>query len=191
MNGALVTNGMSYNARSETNANAAVAVSVLPHDYGGTVQGAFDFRRMIEERAFNITNKFTAPTQTLGDYTRNRTGNLEKSSINPSFTGSTVEFDLNKLFPEFINASVKEGLRKFDDKLRGYSLESAVLTAPETRTSSAVRIVRNNTTLEATGFGGFALYPCGEGSGYAGGIISSAVDGIRCAIKYIERWKSK
>ena len=190
-NGALVTNGMSYSKRGLINANAAVAVSILPDDYGGTVKGAFDFRKMIEESAFNIQNKFIAPTQTLGDYMNGKTGNLEKSDITPSFTGETVEFDLNKLFPEFVNTSIKEGLRKFDDKLRGYFLESAILTAPETRTSSAVRIVRDNATLQAIGFGGILIYPCGEGSGYAGGITSSAVDGIRCATKYMEKYKGR
>lgn len=188
-NGALVTNGMSYNARSEANANAAVAVSILPEDYGGTIRGAFDFRRKLEQGAFNIKNSFAAPVQTLGDYIKNKTGNLEKSNITPSYTGEITEFDLNKLFPEFINRNIKDGLNVFDIKLRGYLLDNAVLTAPETRTSSAVRILRNSANLEAVGFSG--IYPCGEGSGYAGGITSSAVDGIKCAIKYMERFKNK
>jgi uncharacterized FAD-dependent dehydrogenase len=186
--GALVTNGMSYHLRNEMNANAAVAVSVLPEDYGGTVGGAFDFRKRIEESAFRIKNRFTAPVQALGDYMNNKTGSLEKSGIAPSYTGETTEFDLNRLFPEFINAGIKDGLKNFDRKLRGYLLESAVLTAPETRTSSAVRIMRDGVTFEAAGFRG--IYPCGEGSGYAGGITSSAVDGIKCAVKYMERYRS-
>jgi uncharacterized FAD-dependent dehydrogenase len=179
---------MSYHARSGANANAAVAVTVLPEDYGGSVRGAFDFRRKLEEGAFRVKNRFAAPVQTLGDYIKNKTGSLEKSDIAPSYTGEIAEFNLNKLFPEFINAGIKDGLKNFDMKLRGYFLESAVLTAPETRTSSAVRILRDE-NLEAVGFGG--IYPCGEGSGYAGGITSSAVDGIKCAVKYMERYSSK
>lgn len=186
-NGALVTNGMSYNARSENNANAAVAVSVLPEDYGGSTDGAFDFRKRLEAGAFKIKNRFAAPVQTLGDYMRDKTGSLEKSDTAPSYTGEVSEYNLNNLFPEFINASIKDGLVNFDKKMRGYLLDGAVLTAPETRTSSAVRILRDSISLEA--FDG--VYPCGEGSGYAGGITSSAVDGIRCAVKYMERYSFK
>ena len=188
-NGALVTNGMSYNARNEINANAAVAVSILPEDYGGSVGGAFEFRKRLEESAFEIKNKFAAPVQTLGDYMKSRTGSLEKSDVAPSYTGEVTEFNLNKLFPEFINESIKNGLENFDRKLRGYLSGGAVLTAPETRTSSAVRILRDGTTLEAVGNGG--VYPCGEGSGYAGGITSSAVDGVRCAVKYLEKYSGE
>ena len=187
--GGLVTNGMSCSSRDGLNANAAVAVSVLPEDYGASVTDAFDFRRRIEESAFNIKNSFTAPVQTLGDYINNRTGNLSKSSIKPTFTGEIIEYDLNSLFPEFINESLKEGLKNFDNKMRGYFLEDAVLTAPETRTSSAVRVIRDKISLEAFGFAG--IYVCGEGSGYAGGITSSAVDGIKCAVKYMERYNYK
>ena len=190
-NGGIVTNGMSYSDRAEKNANAAIAVSVLPEDYGKTARGAFDFRKRLEEAAFNIKNRFAAPAQTLGDYMKNGVGSLEKSAVKPSFTGEVTEYDLNKIFPEFINAGIKIGIENFDKKLRGYFFEDAVLTAPETRTSSAVRILRDNETLQAAGHGGIAVYPCGEGSGYAGGIMSSAVDGLRCAAKYMEKWKSE
>lgn len=185
-NGAIVTNGMSYSNRMGRNANAAVAVSIVPEDYGGTVRGAFEFRKNIEKQAFNIKNKeFTAPVQTLGDYMRNKTGSLQKSDVSPSYTGKITEYDLNKLFPDFINNEIKAGVKEFDKILKGYFSENAVLTAPETRTSSAVRILRNNATLEAVNHNG--IYPCGEGSGYAGGITSSAVDGIKCAVKYMEK----
>jgi uncharacterized FAD-dependent dehydrogenase len=191
-NGAIVTNGMSYSNRAGGNANAAVAVSIVPEDYGGTVIGAFEFRKNIEKQAFGIENKdFTAPVQTLGDYMRNKTGYLHKSNISgisilPSYTGKIIEYDLNKLFPDFINNEIKAGINEFDKILKGYFSENAVLTAPETRTSSAVRILRDNTTLEAVNHSG--VYPCGEGSGYAGGISSSAVDGIKCAMKYMEKY---
>ncbi|MCL2774601.1 MAG: hypothetical protein FWD71_14825 [Oscillospiraceae bacterium] len=187
-NGTIVTNGMSYSDRAGENANSAVAVSVLPEDYGGTVSGAFEFRKKLEESAFKIKNRdFTAPVQTLGDYINNKTGSLQKSDISPSYTGKFIEYDLNKLFPEFLNQAIKTGVKEFDKTLKGWFYENAVLTAPETRTSSAVRIVRDNTTLEAINFDG--IYPCGEGAGYAGGITSSAVDGIKCAVKYMEKYR--
>ena len=191
-NGTIVTNGMSYSNRAGENANAAVAVSIFPEDYGGTVQGAFEFRKKLEESAFKIKNKdFTAPVQILGDYMNNKFGSLQKSNIVPSYTGKYIEYDLNKLFPEFINQAIKTGIKEFDKILKGYFDKNAVLTAPETRTSSAVRILRNNATFEAVNFEGAGIYPCGEGAGYAGGITSSAVDGIKCAVKYMEKYKNR
>ena len=189
-NGGITTNGMSHSARSGENANAAVAVSVFLEDYKSDVAGAFDFRKAIERAAFGIENKeFAAPVQTLGDYMENRTGNLHKSRVIPSYTGKTAEYDLNKLFPDFLNKTLKEGIMEFDKTLSGYYDRGAVLTAPETRTSSAVRILRDSATLSCADCE--YVYPCGEGAGYAGGIMSSAVDGIRCAVKYMEKWKRK
>ena len=189
-NGTIVTNGMSDSGRTGDNANAAVAASVLPEDYGGTVHGAFEFRKDIEKRAYNVKNKdFAAPVQTLGDYISNKTGNLKKSDIAPSYTGKVTEYDLNKIFPDFINREIKAGIGEFNKTLKGYFNENAVLTAPETRTSSAVRIPRDSAALEAVNYIG--IYPCGEGSGYAGGITSSAVDGIKCAVKYMEKYRNK
>jgi len=186
--GGIVTNGMSYSGRTGENANAAVAVSILPEDYGNNISGAFAFRKKLEESAFKIKNQdFTAPVQTLGDYFRNKTGSLHKSRIDPSYTGKIIEYDLNKLFPEFINQTIKMGMNQFDKILKGYYYENAILTAPETRTSSAVRILRDNFTLASVNCEN--IYPCGEGSGYAGGITSSAVDGIKCAVKYMEKYK--
>ncbi|MCL2813405.1 MAG: FAD-dependent oxidoreductase [Oscillospiraceae bacterium] len=188
-NGEIVTNGMSYFSRSKENANAAVAVSVTPEDYKENVWDAFNFRKTIEKSAFEIKNEaFAAPVQTLGDYIKNKTGNLRKSSVLPSYTGKITEYDLNRLFPEFINKTIKDGITQFDKALKGYFREDAVLTAPETRTSSAVRILRDGAGLNCVGCE--YIYPCGEGAGYAGGIMSSAVDGIKCAVKYMEKWKS-
>ena len=187
-NGGIVTNGMSYSDRAGDNANSAIAVSILPEDYGNNITGSFEFRKMLEESAFRIKSKdFTAPVQTLGDYMKNKTGNLQKSQIRPSYTGKITEYDLNKLFPEFINQTIKNGIAQFDKNLKGYFDENAVLTAPETRTSSAVRILRDHFTLACLDCEN--IYPCGEGSGYAGGITSSAVDGIKCAVKYMGKYK--
>ena len=185
-NGGIVTNGMSYSNRAGDNANAAVAVSVLPEDYGNSINGAFEFRRRLEEAAFKIKNRdFTAPVQTLGDYMRNKTGSLRNSNITPSYTGKYIEYDLNKIFPDFINQAIKNGIKQFDRTLYGYFSKDAVLTAPETRTSSAVRILRDKITYASVDCG--SIYPCGEGAGYSGGITSSAVDGIKCAVKYMEK----
>ena len=186
-NGGIVTNGMSYSDRAGKNANAAIAVSILPEDYGDSVNGAFEFRKKIETAAFMINKNFTAPVQTLGDYINNKTGSLNKSKIPPSYTGKTQEYDINKLFPDYINKAIKNGLTQFDKTLKGYLDKNAVLTAPETRTSSAVRILRDKSTFASVDCEN--IYPCGEGSGYAGGITSSAVDGIKCAVKYMEKWK--
>jgi len=189
-NGGIVTNGMSYSDRAGENANAAIAVSVLPVDYGNNISGAFEFRKRLEKAAFMIKNKnFTAPVQTLGDYMNNKTGRLNKSQIKPSYTGKIIEYDLNKLFPDFINQTIKNGVLQFDRMLKGYFCENAILTAPETRTSAAVRILRDNLTLASVDCE--SVYPCGEGAGYAGGITSSAVDGIKCAVKYMEKYGSK
>ncbi|MCL1794187.1 MAG: hypothetical protein FWG34_09975 [Oscillospiraceae bacterium] len=188
--GAIVTNGMSDSSRSKENANAAIAVSILPDDYGNDLKNAFEFRKSIEKSAFAIKNKdFLAPAQSLGDYIAGKTGNLQKSPIVPSYTGKVTEYDLNKIFPEFVNKTIKEGIMQFDGILRGYFDENAILTAPETRTSSAARILRDNIELFSVDCG--QIYPCGEGAGYAGGIMSSAVDGIRCAVKYMEKWKGR
>ena len=186
-NGGIVTNGMSYSDRAGENANAAVAVSILPEDYGNNIIGAFEFRKKLEEAAFKIKNQdFTAPVQTLGDYMKKRTGSLQKSKVKPLYAGKIIEYDLNKIFPEFINQTLKSGLIKFDKTLKGYFDNNAILTAPETRTSSAVRILRDNFTLASVDCEN--IYPCGEGAGYAGGITSSAIDGIKCAVKYMEKY---
>ena len=188
-NGGIVTNGMSYSDRAGENANAAIAVSIYPDDYGKDINGAFGFRKNLEKSAFNITNRnFIAPVQTLGDYINNKTGSLQKSNINPSYTGKIIEYDINKIFPDYINQTIKTGILQFDKTLKGYFNENAVITAPETRTSSAVRILRDNFTLASVDCEN--IYPCGEGAGYAGGITSSAVDGIKCAVKYMEKYKS-
>lgn len=188
--GAIVTNGMSYRARSDENANAAIAASVFSEDYGGDIRGALGFRKTIEKSAFEIKNEgFAAPVQVLGDYMENKTGSLQKSRVIPSYTGKITEYDLNKLFPEFINQTIKQGITQFDRALKGYYCKEAILTAPETRTSSAVRILRDGYDLCSAGCE--YIYPCGEGAGYAGGIMSSAVDGIKCAVKYMEKWKNR
>jgi len=177
----IVTNGMSYHSRNEINSNAALAVSVLSSDYGGSAEGAIRYQRAIEESAWKIAADNRAPAQTVGDFLEGRaTKNFKK--VTPSYPHGVVGCDLGKLLPESITALLKKGLRSFAGRYSFFADKSAVLTGVETRTSSPVRIARGE-TLEANGFK--KVYPCGEGAGWAGGITSAALDGLRVAESYI------
>ena len=183
----IVTNGMSNFARDGLNANSAIAVSVNTSDYGNTVNGAIDFQKKIEQTAFKLAgNDGTAPIQLLGDYLSDSKVLGEPSRIKPTYTGRTKLCDLNKVFPEFINSSLKSCFCVFEKQIKGFSTYDAVLTAPETRTSSPVRI---NRTEERVSLSAPNIYPCGEGAGYAGGITSAAVDGLKSAISYMNKFK--
>lgn len=185
--GGIVTNGMSNHSRNGKNANSAIAVSVLPEDYGGTVDQAIDFQRKIERAAFDASRgSYYAPSLTLGDFMSDSAGS-DFTDVLPTYMGGKVtNTNFHGVLPEFVISSLKEGLLDFDKKLPGFASPSAVLTAPETRTSSPVRIARDHEYIA----GGFDnLYPCGEGAGYAGGITSAGVDGINCALKIMERYQ--
>ncbi len=182
----LCTNGMSEFARNEPNSNAALLVGVSPEDYhSDSPLGGMYFQRELEEKAFALGGGgFRAPVQRVGDFINNKkSDNLGEvlPSIGPDFTLS----DLNTILPEEISRSMKEAIISMGRKLQGFDNPDAVLTGLETRSSSPIRILRNVDTLESVGLKG--LYPCGEGAGYAGGIISAAVDGIKCAEKVIEK----
>ena len=182
----LCTNGMSAFARNERNSNAALLVGVSPEDYrSDSPLGGMYFQRELEEKAFALGGGgFSAPVQRVGDFINNKkSDNLGEvlPSIEPDFTLS----DLNTILPEEISQSMKEAIISMGRKLKGFDNPDAVLTGLETRSSSPIRILRNVDTLESVGLKG--LYPCGEGAGYAGGIISAAVDGIKCAEKVIEK----
>lgn len=186
-NGGVVTNGMSDHERNGKNANSAIAVSVLPEDYGGDVKGAVDFQRCIERGAFGLGGGgFCAPAQTVG-YFLSKTTKKSFSSVTPTYMNGNVVFsDFGGIFPGFVTESLKEGLLDFDRKMTGFASDHAVLTAPETRTSSPVRIPRNDAFI-AEGYDNF--YPTGEGAGYAGGITSAGVDGINCALMIMARYR--
>ena len=182
----LCTNGMSEFARNERNSNAALLVGVSPEDYrSDSPLGGMYFQRELEEKAFALGGGgFSAPVQRVGDFINNKkSDNLGEvlPSIGPDYTLS----DLNTILPDEISQSMKEAIISMGRKLKGFDNPDAVLTGPETRSSSPIRILRNVDTLESVGLKG--LYPCGEGAGYAGGIISAAVDGIKCAEKVIEK----
>ncbi|MCX7922475.1 MAG: FAD-dependent oxidoreductase [Clostridia bacterium] len=185
-NGTIVTNGMSEFARDRENANSALVVSVEPGDFGGSHPLAgVEFQRRWERLAYEVGGKNgSAPIQKLGDFLDSKPS-TSLGSVRPSYTGRVALADINLCLPEFITRTMKESIGYFDNKLKGFGMKEAVLTGVETRTSSPVRIPRGD-SLEAEGIKG--LYPTGEGAGYAGGIVSAAVDGIRVAERIISEY---
>ncbi|WP_071396310.1 NAD(P)/FAD-dependent oxidoreductase [Bacillus tuaregi] len=174
----VVTNGMSYSARSGENANSALLVSITPKDFNGEVLAAIEFQRKLERKAFELGgSNYFAPVQLVGDFLENK-GSKQLGDIIPTYNPGVTPTDLRECLDDFIVDSLKEGLRAMDKKLAGFIRHDAVLSAVESRSSSPVTIKRNPRTFESNIKG---LYPCGEGAGYAGGITSSAVDGIKCA----------
>ena len=180
----VVTNGMSEFLRNGKNANAAVAVSVSEKDFGSSPLDGMYFARELERRAFELAGRdYKAPATTVGGFISGKPS-LE-SAIVPTFARGLAECDFNRLFNEKINSMLKAGLMDFGRKMRCFRDESAIMTAPETRTSSPLRILRNEELVSPVLDN---LYPCGEGAGYAGGITSAAVDGIKTAYKLMERF---
>ena len=176
--GGVVTNGMSYADRAGDNANAALLVTIHPDDipYAG-VLGGVQWQRQIEQAAYQLTGSYHAPAQRVGDFLAGRPSDGAGQVI-PTYRPGVTWCDLHDILPEKITRCLKDALPKLDGNLRGFAGEDAVLTAPETRSSSPVRIVRGEDKQSVSLQG---LYPCGEGAGYAGGIMSAAIDGIVCA----------
>jgi len=180
--GTVVTNGMSRYKRAQENANAAILVTVQPSDYGDTspLAGMY-FQRNLEEKAFKYGGgNYYAPVTLLGDYLKNQVSQ-QFDAIKASYKPGVTFVNFNALLPEFINEPIKEAIQAFDRKIKGFAREDAVITGIETRSSSPIRINRDQETYESINIKG--LFPCGEGAGYAGGIMSSAVDGIHVAEK--------
>lgn len=182
--GGVVTNGMSMCARAGTNCNGALIVGVTPQDFPSEdVLAGVDFQRMLEEAAYaRGGGEFTAPIQLVGDFLANRPSS-RLGRVQPTYRPNTRFADLATILPSYVTKALREAIPAFARKISGFDAQDAVLTAVETRTSSPVRIVRDATTGLSNVRG---LYPCGEGAGYAGGIMSAAVDGIRCAEKVCE-----
>ena len=181
----IVTNGMSEFARDGLNANAALVVSVSPEDYGKNILDGVEFARKIERAAFEQSGSYKAPAVTVGAFL-DRKAELKAPSVTPTYAIGTVPCDLDKILPSFVTDMMRTGLGVFARKMKCFGDKGAVLTAPETRTSSPVRIRRgeNMCSLSAEG-----LYPCGEGAGYAGGIMSAAVDGVKQACSVMSLYK--
>jgi uncharacterized FAD-dependent dehydrogenase len=183
--GGVCTNGMSYSGRGGENANAALLVTLMPEDFPGEgVLAGMAWQRELERRCFAYGGgNYLAPAQTVGDFlaARPSTG---PGAVQPTYRPGVVWGELRDVLPETLTNALAGALPLLGRKLPGFDAPEAVLTAPETRSSSPVRILRD-ATLQSESLRG--LYPCGEGAGYAGGITSAAVDGMRCAERVIAR----
>ena len=176
--GRVVTNGMSQYSRKERNANAAIVVGITPEDYPGHPLAGIDFQRHWEEMAFKAGGgSYAAPAQKVGDFLAGRPS-TELGSVVPSYTPGIHLTDLSACLPEFAVTAIREALRAFGKQIHGFDMDDALLTGVETRTSSPIRITRDDHCQSLNTAG---LFPAGEGAGYAGGILSAAVDGIRVA----------
>ncbi len=185
--GRVVTNGMSYHARSGKNANAAVVVSVGAEDFAGDPRRAIAFQRELEAKAYAAGRRggaYAAPAENVQSFLEGK-GQLNIGRVEPTYDRGVVAADLGALLPGKLADTLRAGLRAYERKIAGYTAPEAILTGLETRTSSPVRLKREE-TLESAQLAG--LYPCGEGAGYAGGIMSAAVDGLRVARVIIGRY---
>ncbi len=175
----IVTNGMSVYARNGENANSAVLVNVTPNDFKGEspLEGMY-FQKDLEQKAFKLGgSNYNAPIQRFEDF-ENNVKSIHIGEIKPTYKPGVTLSNLNEILPDFISKTLIEGIKYFDKSIKGFAHPDAILTGVETRSSSPVQITRNeNKQSNIKG-----LYPCGEGAGYAGGIMSAAVDGIKCAI---------
>lgn len=183
----VVTNGWSPSKRDQITANSGIVVELKledfkPYDKHGALAGMY-FQKEIENTAWKVAGKTQqVPAQRMVDFTNKKVSeSLPKTSYVPGVSSA----ELGDVFPNFLTEIMRQGFKDFGNSMKGYFTNEAILHAPESRTSSPVRIPRNDDTLEHLQIKG--LYPCGEGAGYAGGIISAAIDGEKCAIKCAEQ----
>jgi uncharacterized FAD-dependent dehydrogenase len=177
--GRVVTNGMSQYSRDERNANAGIVVGISPEDYPGGPLAGVDFQRHWESRAFELGGgNYDAPGQLVGDFLAGHASST-LGSVEPSYKPGVRLGDLSTALPDYAVTAMREAIPAFDKQIRGFAMADAVLTGVETRTSSPIRIRRQDDSLQSINTRG--LYPAGEGAGYAGGIMSAAIDGIRVA----------
>lgn len=178
------TNGMSEFARNAINSNAALLVGVNPEDFGSEHPLAgIEFQRKIERSAFESGGgEYKAPVQRVEDFLNNRKSTAF-GEVMPSYGRKTTFAKMDDFLPDYVTDAMREAIVKMDRQLKGFASPDAILTGAEARSSSPVRILRNADTLQSVSIKG--LYPCGEGAGYAGGIVSAAVDGIKCAEKVL------
>ncbi|OHE62397.1 MAG: hypothetical protein A2X71_10190 [Thiobacillus sp. GWE1_62_9] len=176
--GRVVTNGMSQYSRNERNANAGIVVGITPADFPGGPLAGIELQRKLEARAFELGGgNYDAPAQLVGDFIDGKPSR-QLGSVEPSYKPGVHLTDLASALPDYAIAAIREALPAFDQQIKGFAMKDAVLTGVETRTSSPLRITRGDDfqSLNVKG-----LYPAGEGAGYAGGILSAGVDGIRVA----------
>ncbi len=183
--GGVVTNGMSYHARAGKNANAALVVSVGPEDFGAGPLDGIAFQRQLEKTAFALGGgDYQAPVQLWGDFAQGR-ASTRLGRVTPTYPRGWQFRQLDDVLPETVCGMLRRAMPQFGRKLRGYDAADTVFTGVETRTSSPVRITRGEDLYSLNVRG---LIPCGEGAGYAGGIMSAAVDGIRVAEAIMARY---
>ncbi|HPG43153.1 MAG TPA: hypothetical protein PLJ98_05020 [Acholeplasmataceae bacterium] len=185
--GGVVTNGMSESMRDYENSNSALLVNVNPSDFGSDHPLAgVAYQRQIEQKAFRLGgSNYRAPIQLVGDFLNDQKS-TKLGSVRPSYRPGYQFAELKELFPNYVTETLKEALHDFNRKIHGFSMHDAILTGPETRSSSPIRMIRDEQHQSNI----LGLYPMGEGAGYAGGIMSSAVDGMKTAEKIIERYQS-
>lgn len=180
----VVTNGMSEYKRDGVNANSAVAVSVYPSDTGSGLLDGVEFQRRLEKAAFlSGGSDYSAPVETVG-HLYGEYGKDRFAKVMPTYPIGTRFAKCSDMLPGFVTEMLKIGIRSFDKKLKRFSAPDSVLTFPETRTSAPLRVLRGD---DGQSLSHKMIFPCGEGAGYAGGITSAAVDGIRCAMKIMEK----
>ena len=181
----IVTNGMSNFARDGENANSALLVNVKVEDYyKNTPLDGIYFQEDLERKAYILGGEnYNAPIQKVEDFLTDRK-TITLGKVRPTYLPGVSMSNLNEILPNFVTETLKEGIVSLDKKMNGFNDKDAILTGVETRSSSPVQITRDKENLHSTNVIG--LYPCGEGAGYAGGIMTAAVDGIRCAIKILE-----
>lgn len=187
-NGTVVTNGMSFFDRAGANANSAVLVSVSPEDYGNAPLSGVDFIRRIETRAFELGARHgangSAPAMMTREFISGGSA-FSLGRVTPTYPLGVQPCDFKELFPDYIGEYLAKGIARFGQKIRGFSDSDSVLTAVESRSSSPVRIPRSD---NGEAFSCENLFPCGEGAGYAGGIMSAAVDGVKTAVRIMEKF---
>ncbi len=188
--GEVVTNGWSPSKRDQATANSGIVIELKLEDFKpfakfGALAG-MEFQKSIEQRAWYLAGQTQkVPAQRMIDFTQNK---VSASIPKTSYVPGTTSVEMGQVFPGFLTQILREGFTQFGKSMKGYLTNEAILHAPESRTSSPVRIPRDNDTLEHLQIKG--LYPCGEGAGYAGGIISAAIDGEKCALKCVESLKN-
>lgn len=179
----LAINGMSYHDRAGINANSAIIVTVTPDDYNGnTPLAGIEFQRNLEKNAYQLADG-KIPVQLFGDFCKDRCSD-HFGTVHPEMKGAYAFANVRSIFPKEIAASIEAGIKKFNDKIHGFSNEDALVSGVESRTSSPVRIPRDETLMSEI----MGIYPCGEGAGYAGGITSAAMDGLKVAEKIAETY---
>ncbi|MDR0300672.1 MAG: NAD(P)/FAD-dependent oxidoreductase [Streptococcaceae bacterium] len=185
--GRLVTNGMSEHARDKANANSGLLVQVFPEDFpSDSPLAGVEFQRQLESKAFELAGgNYQAPAQLVGDFLDGK-ASTELGEVKPSYSLGIKLTDLHELFPDWISTAMEEAIVGLDHKLKGFAKTDAVLTGVESRSSSPVRINRDDESLQSISTKG--IYPSGEGAGFAGGIVSAAIDGLKCAESLISEF---